>query len=83
MGPTQISTQVGTWVPSLEVKHPVRDVARSPPSNSEVKNECGYTSTPPYAFITWAGEIFLKTRVPIIRIPLLYLLLTFKTDKLE
>jgi len=30
----------------------------SPPSNSEVKNEWGYTSTSPYAFMACTGTIF-------------------------
>jgi hypothetical protein len=41
----------GVKLLEYEADHP-------PPSNSEVKNERGYTSTPPYAFMICTRTIF-------------------------
>jgi len=35
------------------VKRPERQVDHTPPSSAKVINECGYTSTPPYALLAW------------------------------
>jgi len=34
-------------------KWPDSETVRSPPSNTEVRKACNYTSTPPYVFMTW------------------------------
>jgi len=35
------------------VKRPERQVNHTPPSSAKIINECGYTSTPPYALLAW------------------------------
>jgi hypothetical protein len=52
-GAPSVSSAVGTGDLTPEVKRPVREADKSPPSNVEVKNEWSYTSTPPYAFLSW------------------------------
>jgi hypothetical protein len=52
LGPTHPPNQ---WVPgalSLGVKRPGREADHSPPSSSEFKNACSYTSSPQYVFMT-------------------------------
>jgi hypothetical protein len=64
LGSTQPPIQ---WVPgalSLGVKRPGREADHSPPSNTEVKNACSYTSTPQYVFMAWClvkaqGQLYL------------------------
>jgi hypothetical protein len=45
--PTQPPIQWVLGAISLEVKRPGREANHSPPSTAKVKNEWGYTSTPP------------------------------------
>ena len=48
LGPTQVSYSTGTWVLSWGWKKWLEhDVAHSPESSTEIKNEWSYTSTPP------------------------------------
>ena len=42
---------------SQGIKRPGRKDNHSPPFSAEVKNKRNYTSTPPYAFMVWAGKI--------------------------
>jgi hypothetical protein len=53
LGPTLPPIQ---WVPgdlSPGVNRPGREADHSPPTSAEVKNKWIYTSTPPYAFMSW------------------------------
>jgi len=43
---------------SLGVKQTGHEVGPSPPSSAEVKNECSYTSTPPYIFMACTGKLY-------------------------
>jgi hypothetical protein len=53
LGPTQPPIQ---WVPGVlypGVNRPGREADHSPPSSTEVKNACSYTSAHSYAFMEW------------------------------
>jgi hypothetical protein len=49
--PTQPPVQRVQRAFSLGVKRPGREDNHSPPTSAEVKKNCVYTSTPPYAFL--------------------------------
>jgi hypothetical protein len=53
VGPTQLPIQWNPGALPLEVKRPVREADRSPPSSAKVKNAWSYTSTPPCVFMAW------------------------------
>jgi len=55
LGPTQPPIQWVTGVLSLGVKRPGREANHSPPSSAEIKNACGYISTPQYTFKAWCS----------------------------
>jgi hypothetical protein len=55
LGPIQPRSQWVARVYSLRVKRPKREAEQSPLTNTEVKNECRYTSTPLNVFIACKG----------------------------
>jgi len=54
-GPALVSTHCILGALSLGVKRLGRETDHSPSSSAKVKNACGYTSTPPYVFITYGA----------------------------
>jgi len=57
LGLTQSSIHWVTVSLSLGVKRPGRRAEHSLPSNTEVKNEWSYTSTPQYAYMAWCSSV--------------------------
>jgi len=62
------------------VEWPGHEVNHKPPSSAKVKNEYSYTSTPPFAFMTWKGTTLplIKSAYQYMHYKVLLLLLTYE-----